>query len=64
MAQPAAGSATWGRLRNPTHLVTLRLAGIVPADRLRELRIWRDEQLAYYADVPRQMREYPPVLED
>jgi arylsulfatase A-like enzyme len=28
------------------------------------LHRWRDEQLAYYADLPRQMREYPPVLED
>ena len=28
------------------------------------LRVWRDEQLGYYADVPRQAREYPPVLVD
>jgi len=58
MAQPAAGSATWGRLRNPTHLVTLRLAGIVPADRLRELRTWRDEQLALVPSEPRLAREF------
>jgi arylsulfatase A-like enzyme len=30
----------------------------------RRLKLWRQEQLAYYADVPRQSREYPPVLED
>jgi arylsulfatase A-like enzyme len=28
------------------------------------LHRWRDEQLAYYADIERQKREYPPVLED
>jgi arylsulfatase A-like enzyme len=30
----------------------------------RRLRLWRQEQLAYYADVSRQSREYPPVLKD
>jgi arylsulfatase A-like enzyme len=28
------------------------------------LRFWRSEQLSYYADVPRQSREYPPVVKD
>jgi arylsulfatase A-like enzyme len=28
------------------------------------LKLWRQEQLAYYADVPRQSREYPPVVKD
>jgi arylsulfatase A-like enzyme len=28
------------------------------------LRFWRSEQLSYYADVPRQSREYPPVVQD
>jgi arylsulfatase A-like enzyme len=28
------------------------------------LRFWRSEQLSYYADVPRQRREYPPVVKD
>lgn len=28
------------------------------------LRFWRGEQLSYYADVPRQSREYPPVVKD
>jgi arylsulfatase A-like enzyme len=30
----------------------------------RRLKLWRQEQLAYYADVPRQGREYPPVVKD
>lgn len=30
----------------------------------RRLHQWREEQLAYYADVARQRREYPPVFED
>jgi arylsulfatase A-like enzyme len=30
----------------------------------RRLKLWRQEQLAYYADVPRQSREYPPVIKD
>jgi arylsulfatase A-like enzyme len=30
----------------------------------RRLKLWRQEQLAYYADVPRQSREYPPVVTD
>jgi len=30
----------------------------------RRLKLWRQEQLAYYADVPRQSREYPPVVKD
>jgi arylsulfatase A-like enzyme len=30
----------------------------------RRLELWRQEQLAYYADVPRQSREYPPVIKD
>jgi arylsulfatase A-like enzyme len=30
----------------------------------RRLRLWRQEQLAYYADGPRQSREYPPVVKD
>ncbi len=58
MAQVAAGTAVWGRLRNPTHLLTLRLAGIVPAKRLEELRIWRDEQLALIPSEPRLAREF------
>jgi membrane-anchored protein YejM (alkaline phosphatase superfamily) len=28
------------------------------------LQRWRSEQLSYYQDVPRQQREYPPVLPD
>jgi putative DNA methylase len=58
MSQPAAGTAVWGRLRNPTHLVTLRLAGIVPPQRLQELRVWRDEQLALVPTEPRLAREF------
>ena len=30
----------------------------------RRLKLWRQEQLAYYADLPRQSREYPPVVKD
>ena len=30
----------------------------------RRLKLWRQEQLAYYADVPRQSREYPPVVKN
>jgi arylsulfatase A-like enzyme len=30
----------------------------------RRLKLWRQEQLAYYSDVPRQQREYPPVVKD
>jgi arylsulfatase A-like enzyme len=30
----------------------------------RRLKLWRQEQLAYYADVPRQRREYAPVIND
>jgi arylsulfatase A-like enzyme len=33
-------------------------------DLAARLRFWRSEQLSYYADVPRQGREYPPVLKD
>lgn len=60
MTQAAAtGSASrWGRLRSPTHLITLRLEGIVSADRLRELRVWRDEQLALIPSEPRLAREF------
>src|SRR5262245_45594829 len=58
MAQAAAGTSIWGRLRNPTHLLTLRLAGIVSAKRLEELRIWRDEQLALIPTEPRLAREF------
>ncbi len=47
MAQTTAGlSSPWGQLDNAIHLITVRLAGVVSPDRLRELRIWRDEQLA------------------
>ena len=31
---------------------------------MSRLRFWRSEQLSYYADVPRQSREYPPVVKD
>jgi len=60
MTQAAATdqAALWGRLRNPTHLVTLRLEGIVSAERLRELRVWRDEQLALVPSEPRLAREF------
>jgi arylsulfatase A-like enzyme len=34
------------------------------ADLAGRLRRWRNEQLAYYADLARQAREYPPVLAD
>jgi len=30
----------------------------------RRLKLWRQEQLAYYADAPRQKREYAPVVKD
>jgi hypothetical protein len=30
----------------------------------RRLKLWRQEQLAYYADIPRQSREYAPVVKD
>jgi arylsulfatase A-like enzyme len=33
-------------------------------DLAARLRFWRSEQLSYYADVPRQSREYPPVVRD
>jgi arylsulfatase A-like enzyme len=33
-------------------------------DLAARLRFWRAEQLSYYADVPRQSREYPPVVKD
>jgi hypothetical protein len=36
--------------------VTEELAG--------RLRVWREEQLRYYADVTRQTREYPPFFAD
>jgi REP-associated tyrosine transposase len=58
MSQAAVAPAVWGRLRNPTHLVTLRLADIVPARRLEELRVWRDEQLALIPSEPRLAREF------
>src|SRR5688500_13028273 len=57
MAQAMAGAPGWGRLRNPTHLLTLRLAGILPDKRLDELRVWRDEQLALIPADPRLARE-------
>jgi len=44
---PTAGPNTpWGQLDHAIHLVTLRLSGVVSPDKLRDLRIWRDEQLA------------------
>jgi len=58
MAQAMVGAPSWGRLRNPTHLVTLRLAGILPEKRLQELRVWRDEQLALVPSEPRLAREF------
>ncbi|MCI0361408.1 MAG: hypothetical protein L0211_23240 [Planctomycetaceae bacterium] len=58
MTQAAAVPAVWGRLRHPTHLVTFRLAGIVPDKRLNELRVWRDEQLALIPAEPRLAREF------
>jgi hypothetical protein len=36
----------------------------VMADLAARLRRWRQEQLAYYADVSRHSREYPPVIEE
>ena len=30
----------------------------------RRLKLWRQEQLAYYADASRQRREYAPVIND
>jgi arylsulfatase A-like enzyme len=33
-------------------------------DLSRRLQLWRGQQLSYYSDVPRQAREYPPVLKD
>jgi REP-associated tyrosine transposase len=60
MTQPVAtGPASpWGRLQNPTHLLTFRLEGIVSAERLAELRIWRDEQLSLAPTEPRLSREF------
>ena len=60
MTQAAATgpSAPWGRLQKPTHLITLRLGGIVAADRLAELRTWRDEQLALAPSEPRLARDF------
>ena len=48
MAQASSGPSNtpWGQLDNAIHLITLRLAGVVTPDKLRELRVWRDEQLA------------------
>ena len=51
-------AAPWGRLHNPTHLLTLRLDGIVSAERLAELRVWRDEQLALAPVEPRLGRDF------
>jgi REP element-mobilizing transposase RayT len=58
MAQAIVGAPSWGRLRNPTHLVTLRLAGILSDKRLQELRVWRDEQLALVPSEPRLARDF------
>ena len=33
-------------------------------DLKNRLRAWREEQISYYADEDREMREYPPVLVD
>jgi REP element-mobilizing transposase RayT len=45
-ATSAAAGTPWGQLDNAIHLLTLRLEGVVPTQKLRELRVWRDEQLA------------------
>jgi REP element-mobilizing transposase RayT len=48
MSQPTAAGAvtTWGQLDHAIHLITLRLSGVVSDQKLAELRVWRDEQMA------------------
>jgi arylsulfatase A-like enzyme len=54
-------------VNDPAETPTKNLARSRPdllADLTDRLRLWRREQLSYYADVPRQSREYPPVVKD
>jgi hypothetical protein len=54
-------------VNDPAETPTKNLAMSRPdllADLTDRLRLWRREQLSYYADVPRQSREYPPVVKD
>jgi arylsulfatase A-like enzyme len=54
-------------VNDPAETPTRNLAASRPellADLTARLRLWRREQLSYYADVPRQSREYPPVVKD
>lgn len=57
-ASSAGPNTPWGQLDNAIHLVTLRLSGVVTPDKLRELRIWRDEQLALAPVDPRLARDF------
>ena len=55
----------WDQVNDPAekqNLATSRPELVQDLD--RRLKLWRQEQLAYYADVPRQSREYPPVIKD
>jgi arylsulfatase A-like enzyme len=55
----------WDQVNDPGELKPL--TGSRPdlvEDLAARLRFWRAEQLSYYADVPRQSREYPPVVRD
>jgi arylsulfatase A-like enzyme len=54
-------------VNDPAETPTKNLAASRPdllEDLTRRLRLWRREQLSYYADVSRQSREYPPVITD
>ncbi len=57
-AHPAASHTTWGQLDHAIHLITLRLAGVVTAPKLAELRVWRDEQLALAPTDSRLSRDF------
>ncbi len=57
-ASSTGSHSPWGQLDNAIHLVTLRLAGVVTPEKLRELRVWRDEQLALAPIDPRLARDF------
>src|SRR5688500_9083642 len=57
-ATSAGGGTPWGQLDSAIHLLTLRLAGVVTPEKLRELRVWRDEQLALAPIDPRLARDF------
>ena len=55
----------WDQVNDPAEKRNLASARPdVVQDLDRRLKLWRQEQLAYYADVSRQSREYPPVVKD